>query len=86
MLGIPRDAECGEEGDEEQRREHWRSWQMVRKVGQKRKNREGEEGKGRKGTGKASEKAATELRKEVCQKGLDALSKAHSFLGFAPAA
>jgi hypothetical protein len=84
MLGIPRDAECDEEGDEEQRRKHWRSWQMVKEGGAEKKE-QGRGGKERKGTGEASEKAATELRKEVCQKGLDALSKAHSFLGIAPA-
>jgi hypothetical protein len=58
MLGVPSDAECGEEGGEEQRGKHWRLWKMAKGGGGEKKK----EGKGRKG--EASEKATTELEKK----------------------
>ena len=42
MLGIPGDAESGEQGDGEQWGKHWRSWHMVKESGGERE-REREE-------------------------------------------
>lgn len=75
MLGVASDADCGEKGDEGQRRKHWRSWQMA-------KAKEGGGGgeKERKGKGKseASENAMIKLEKKDAKR--IPLSEAHFFL------
>jgi len=66
MLGIPRDAECGEKGDEEQCGKHWRSWQVTKEGGREKKGK----GKGREGKRKseASEEATIELGKKYVKR------------------